>query len=486
MIFTSSLTQLFESTMRLTFSARRVCSLTVLLTFLLVAGCADPENAFEIDFTGSPDRVWIGPQFYANRMLDWELKNGRLQSVEGRAAKPMRTVHLLTHWLGEEDGSMNMSVRTGPVGVPDSAGDSTWTGFLLGAGGTETDYRISALVHHWPAPGGGLFAGVDGTGRIILRDNENPEAKRGARADFSIEDWPLIEPISGEGSVDSIQDLGLRAMATPSDSGYDLVMEAFIPATEEVLSHAVYTGLDAKYFTGNVALVSHGSPSSEGKGYWFDDWVLEGTKVESDPHRAFGPVLGVQYTLSEGTLKMTSQMGPLGEDDSKVAELQIQEGTEWTTVASGELNTNGYTIGFRVDGWDRDGDTPFRVRYSLWEGMQPVTHHYDGVIHAAVEGDDFVLAAMNCQHISGGDGTWTSNHFWWPHQETADKVAWHEPDMVFFAGDQIYESGLAGIVRTPTNTAVIDYLYHWNRFLWAFGDLTRRLPSVAIPDDHDV
>ncbi len=472
--------------MRLTFSARRVCSLTVLLTFLLVAGCADPENAFEIDFTGSPDRVWIGPQFYANRMLDWELKNGRLQSVEGRAAKPMRTVHLLTHWLGEEDGSMNMSVRTGPVGVPDSAGDSTWTGFLLGAGGTETDYRISALVHHWPAPGGGLFAGVDGTGRIILRDNENPEAKRGARADFSIEDWPLIEPISGEGSVDSIQDLGLRAMATPSDSGYDLVMEAFIPATEEVLSHAVYTGLDAKYFTGNVALVSHGSPSSEGKGYWFDDWVLEGTKVESDPHRAFGPVLGVQYTLSEGTLKMTSQMGPLGEDDSKVAELQIQEGTEWTTVASGELNTNGYTIGFRVDGWDRDGDTPFRVRYSLWEGMQPVTHHYDGVIHAGVEGDDFVLAAMNCQHISGGDGTWTSNHFWWPHQETADKVAWHEPDMVFFAGDQIYESGLAGIVRTPTNTAVIDYLYHWNRFLWAFGDLTRRLPSVAIPDDHDV
>ena len=457
-----------------------------LLIALTLFGCSGPDSSFTADFTDSPDRVWIGPEYYANRMLDWELRDGRLQAVEGRQAKPMRTVHLLTRWLADEEGSLVMSVRTGSVGEPDQTSDLTWVGFLVGAGGSETDYRISSLVHHWPAPGGGLFVGVDGTGRIVVRDNENPDARRAPRADFTPEDWPLIEPSSGEGTLESIRTFGLRVMAAPGEEGYDLVIETFIPATDEVISHAVYPGLDAKYFTGNVALVSHGSASSDEQGYWFDDWTVEGSKVRADDSRAFGPVLGVQYTLSEGTLKMTAQMGPLGPDDSNVAELQIADGATWTTVARGELDTNGYTIGFRVEDWAREGDTPFRVLYSLWEGAEPVTHHYEGTIHATVEGEEFVLAAMNCHHISGGDGSWTHNHFWWPHQEVADKVAYHEPDMIFFAGDQIYESGLAGIVRSPEDTAILDYLYHWNRFLWAFGDLTRHRPTVTIPDDHDV
>lgn len=457
----------------------------LLLPFLLTA-CSGPDTSFVADFTHSPDRVWIGPEYYANRMLDWELREGRLQAVEGRQAKPMRTVHLLTRWLADEEGGLILTVRTGAISEPDHATDSTWTGFLIGAGGSETDYRISALVHHWPAPGGGLFAGVDGTGRLIVRDNENPDANRAPRADFTPSDWPLIEPASGEGSLESIREFGLRAMAAPGEAGYDLVLETFIPATDEVISHAVYPGLDAKYFTGNVALVSHGSPSADGSAWWFDDWTVEGSKVRADDERAFGPVLGVQYTLSEGTLKMTAQMGPLGADDSQVAELQVQDGQTWTTVSKGTLDPNGYTIGFRVDDWTREGDTPFRVAYSLWEGAEPVTHHYEGTIHASVEGEEFVMAALNCHHISGGDGSWTHNHFWWPHQETADRVAFHDPDMLFFAGDQIYEGGLAGIVREPEDTAILDYLYHWNRFLWAFGDLTRHRPTITIPDDHDV
>jgi len=65
-------------------------------------------------------------------------------------------------------------------------------------------------------------------------------------------------------------------------------------------------------------------------------------------------------------------------------------------------------------------------------------------------------------------------------------VATHEPDMLFFAGDQIYESGLAGIERGPLDVAALDYLYHWYRFVWAFRDLARDIPTVMIPDDHDV
>ncbi|MCA9297484.1 MAG: alkaline phosphatase D family protein, partial [Phycisphaerales bacterium] len=61
----------------------------------------------------------------------------------------------------------------------------------------------------------------------------------------------------------------------------------------------------------------------------------------------------------------------------------------------------------------------------------------------------------------------------------------HDPDLVFFAGDQIYEGDLTRAERDPPEAARLDYLYKWYRFLWAFRDLLRDRPSVIIPDDHD-
>ena len=61
------------------------------------------------------------------------------------------------------------------------------------------------------------------------------------------------------------------------------------------------------------------------------------------------------------------------------------------------------------------------------------------------------------------------------------------PDLLFFSGDQIYESvGGYGIHRTPVELATLNYLrkiYLWG---WAFRDLMRDCPTIALPDDHDV
>src|SRR5690606_11235732 len=44
----------------------------------------------------APNRVWIGPEFWANPLQDWRLAGGR---VECHKAAPERHVHLLTHAL---------------------------------------------------------------------------------------------------------------------------------------------------------------------------------------------------------------------------------------------------------------------------------------------------------------------------------------------------------------------------------------------------
>jgi hypothetical protein len=65
-------------------------------------------------------------------------------------------------------------------------------------------------------------------------------------------------------------------------------------------------------------------------------------------------------------------------------------------------------------------------------------------------------------------------------------VAAHEPDLLFFAGDQIYEGDLDPAQREPEEIALLDYHNKWLRWYRAFGELTRRTPTVTIPDDHDV
>ena len=41
-------------------------------------------------------------------------------------------------------------------------------------------------------------------------------------------------------------------------------------------------------------------------------------------------------------------------------------------------------------------------------------------------------------------------------------------------------------VKEPEWEARLDYLYKWYLWCWAYRDLTRDIPSVTIPDDHDI
>ncbi len=464
------------------------CTSTLLIAGLLASGCASPSMKITESLPDGVERVWIGADFYANRLMDWRYANGRIECMEGRSSKPMRTLHLLTHYLGEQAEKFTMSVQTGALNPADSTHANTWSGFLLGAGGPEIDWRISSLVHHWPGEDGGLIVGVDGQGQIIVRSNTSSETPKGPRADISVDAWPLIDPEQSTGEVPAGGSIELNLAATPSGDTFDLQVTASDPETREPLSEARYTGLPNHYFVGNVALVSHNSPFMEDQGYWFDDWRIGGTKFVHDANRAFGPVLSSQYTLSKGTLKMTAQMPPVGEMDTRTIGLDLLQDGTWTPAAAATIIPDSYTATLRVDNFQASTDIPYRLTYDLRTAGGTETSYYAGTIRAPkIEDQEFVLASLNCQHISKGrDLVWNHSTIWYPHRELTASVAAHDPDLLFFAGDQIYEGGLAGIIRTPLDKAILDYHYHWYRFIWSFRDLMRDRPAITIPDDHDV
>lgn len=457
----------------------------ILPALLLVAACSGPADDFGSRIPRQVDRVWVGPEYYANRLEDWRIRDGRIESVEGRVAKPMRTLHLLTRTLGDADASAHLSIVTGPIGAGPRHED-TWSGLLIGAGGPAVDYRITALVHHWPADDGGLIVAWDGTGRIVVRENDVSAGFSGPNANIPLSAWPEIAPTSAETSGDAPVEVGLGLDVEPDGNAYRLTVTATDLAGATVATHT-YRGIPGDRVTGNVALVSHRSPSPGGEGYWFRDWIVSGPLVERHDDRAFGPVMGALYTLSGGTLKMTAQLGPVGTADSPDAALEVQRSGRWVETARAEVQPLSYTAHFRVEDWDGDDDVPYRVGYEMATADGLERRYYEGTIRRIpTDGEEFVLGTLNCHHISGGDGQWNSSHFWYPHNELVASIAYHDPDMLFFAGDQIYESGLEGVQRQPLEAATLDYLNHWYRFVLAFGDLMRDRPTVTIPDDHDV
>jgi alkaline phosphatase D len=245
-------------------------------------------------------RVWIGPEYWANRLQDWRIHDGRLECVQGNAAWPMRTVHLLTRRLKAGDGDVQLSVQIGRLDAESGpiATDAA-VGFLLGAGGSRMEYRAAALIHNSPGPGGGLFAGIDGSGQAFFRSFETPGeagSQKGAQA-------------QGGGLPN---DVTLRLVGTIADGKYKLVLSAHDPRTGRQLSQAARQGVDPSQLVGNLALVSHPGTGQSTARFWFRDWKVAGTKNEEHNNRLCGPILCTQYTVHNNILKLTAQLMPLG------------------------------------------------------------------------------------------------------------------------------------------------------------------------------
>jgi alkaline phosphatase D len=260
---------------------------------LVLGGPLAFSDEFASDWPREVQRVWVGPVYWANRLQDWRIRDGRLECVEASADRPMRTVHLLTRALAETPGTLEMSVTTGPLEAGSQSDPNAWVGFLIGAGGENVDYRLSALVHHRPAEDGGLFVGIDGSGRIMFRDNAVGRVG-GLRGPLTPADLPILRATTQPETETWTRlpaALRLTLYAEPAGERYVLRLVAFDPERRRNLGEATLDGVDPGKLSGNLALVSHGSPAGGQQGWWFRDWRISGTKVATHEERAYGPVL---------------------------------------------------------------------------------------------------------------------------------------------------------------------------------------------------
>jgi alkaline phosphatase D len=452
-----------------------LCLGSIVCGCLILLSCSSGGGpSFLSDWEFSPDGPWAGPELWANRLQDWQVAGGQLECL---STLPLRTVHLTTLCLQENEGELLSRVRVKKLAGGDA--EESAVGFLLGAG-KDLDFRAASLIHHAYGNQAGLFVGIDGRGHLFVRDLVHKDKYLIFPAQEAL-DWDEIvleARIFQEGGQDM---LGV--------SGLD-------PVTQKLVTEHVSTAVPAGRLQGGVALVSHAGHAGESVArFAFRDWRISGSRLMHFPERNLGPMVTALYTLSRGTVKLTAQFMPLSTEENQRVELFIKPNGSWEQAASSTILHPSCTAPFRIDNWAQDQDVPFRLEYTLHRETE---QRY--VLAGSIKRDPFhkealTMISMSCvkqvvkpSRTSGG-GLDQETYPWdwgvlYPHAGLTEQLKKHDPDVLFFAGDQVYES--SSPTRADVEHAFLDYLYKW--YLWCISNrpLTTRIPTLAIPDDHDV
>jgi hypothetical protein len=162
------------------------------------------------------------------------------------------------------------------------------------------------------------------------------------------------------------------------------------------------------------------------------------------------------YLHERGVLKMTAQLFPLKPGEEMLARLEVKRGGIWVEIARAEVLFPGWSAHFRVEKWDATQSVPYRVRHGA-------KAQFEGVIRRdPLDKNEISVANMSCNsHRTTG-----------LRPEIIEQLRAHDPDLLFFAGDQTY--------RHTEHTA------GWIEFGLQFRDIIRDRPTITIPDDHDV
>lgn len=404
--------------------------------FFYTAPLKAQPHSFRSDWQTTPNRVWIGAEYWANPMEDWRIENGRLECVRGGNN---RNIHLITHDTIKSDGTLAMEVRTGSLTRSHVEGS---VGFRIGIRDEINDYRARCIN------GKGINIGLTHDGFFFIGQSRSNKAI----PEKALNDLILVMRGESRGNFFLIS---VEALNVDTRASYGF--------------HAAR--LNDSLIHGNIALVNnHGQGNAR---FWFKDWRVSGSKVQKHADRAWGPILWTMHTLHHSeqghVLKLTAQMPPLGDEDSSEIQLQFQENGEWSNGLNTEIDPLSRTATWRVAKWRADQDRRYRVLYG--------EDKYTGWIRKdPVDKESIVVAGFTGNQDTG-----------FPNREIVRNVTIQNPDVLFFSGDQIYEGvGGYGIIREGVERPVLNYLRKWYLLGWSFGDLMRDRITVCLPDDHDV
>lgn len=190
-------------------------------------------------------------------------------------------------------------------------------------------------------------------------------------------------------------------------------------------------------------------------------------------------ILWTQYCQHQGTMKLLVHLDTdpteqaTGNPEQVKLWLREKAEAEWRLAGTRPVDQLTATALFVQKEWPREARVLFKV--TCGESSS------EGIFRAEPEKSSVLkVAGLSCHKGIG-----------WPWKEAIAELISHDPDLVIFTGDQIYENDYGSpMFRAQTKAEVPkgmkNYLEKWRKFGEAFRELMRNRPTIMITDDHDV
>ncbi|MBD0824589.1 alkaline phosphatase D family protein [Aestuariibaculum marinum] len=396
------------------------------------------------------DMKWAGPEYWGNRLQDWELRDGAVECV---VSGKNRNLHLLTVMHQNGDSALDLEVTIAVKHFNLDSYKKGCVGMLLGSKGKFDDYRSAAVF------GKGLEVGLSTKGQLQVGEQE------------------IKTPFS---EIPKTFKLQIKTKPLKS-GGQSLIVRILNPENNKELFESPKLEVKNEDLAGTFALLSNidlGWKVEDKPTCSFSDWVIEGNALQENETQLFGPVCFAQYTLNRGKLKLMAQCSPFESLSGHSVGLEIFKDGAWQTISKGELVNDGRNKLFEVENWREISDVPYRVCVELPQSDGVKRYYYEGTIKAEPKDkEDLNIAVLNC-----------NMHYGFPDQDIVDNLNKLSYDVCVFLGDQFYEgTGGYGVqYQGEYDKRCLDFLRKWMMFGWSYREVFRHHPCSIITDDHDV
>jgi len=190
-------------------------------------------------------------------------------------------------------------------------------------------------------------------------------------------------------------------------------------------------------------------------------------------------ILWSQYCEHQGKMKLLVHLDsdptvpPPGVAEKVKLWLREEAGDSWKLAQTRSINYLTATALFEIESWPCHARRLFKVTCgdSVWKGIFRAEPKPGSVLK---------LVALSCHKDIA-----------WPWKEAIEEIISHDPDLVLFSGDQIYENDYGSpmfraLTKEEVPKGMKNYLEKWRKFGEAFRELMRDRPTIMITDDHDV
>ncbi len=470
--------------MKINFFSKQIFNIIVLLSLVLIMNrCSSKDEEVDL-FADLPEEIkrnWINENFWANRLEDWQLSNGRIECVN--ANLPNRTVHLLPYVISNDSGSIHLEIEIGTISKNDSLKINHYAGLLLGAGSIADDFKKRALIHGNNQNNTGIVVGVNGNGKIIFLDHEN----KGELINLSAAEEMAHVELNNAGIL-------LQIVIQPEADYYTIMLSILDKSNRNVLSYAKVSNIDKKKIQGNIALIANGGADLNDASFWFDNLKMSGSKLKYNKNETLGPIIGAMYSYLDGKINLTAQLMPLSVKDNMEVSLEVSKynKNQWKTIAKAQIDTLSYTARFTVNSLKTDLNYNYRVTYKLiakngkqnifhFNGIIPKNKNNQNLIKVAFFKDTFFSNALFSDAKNNNNGYKSM----FSTQVLTSDVLKQKADLLVFMGGQVNENCFEPASYSSFQDLKMNYLYKWYLWYFSFQKIIAHHPTLILTNNTD-